>query len=114
MKTTLSSSAHKGLKLSTNPQPTTSGPSAKSLKQQLVSFKGAVMSARLSGPADHGNSQNNGSFIREQTALAQEQASHAIESRQEKFYRKQEASVELQRSSLLDKSFEMKPSCSDT
>ena len=64
MKTTLSSSAHKGLKLSASPLPSASGPSAKSLKQQLVSFKGAVMSARLSGPADQNNPQINGNFIR--------------------------------------------------
>lgn len=82
MKTTISNSLQKGLKLSTTIVSNTLAPSAKSLKQQLVSYKGAAMSARLSGPADSTNSQSNGSFIREQASLDQEQASQMIEARQ--------------------------------
>ena len=75
MKTTVNHPAPKGLKMSAVLNSNTTAPSARTLKQQLVSFKGSAMSTKLSGPVDHNNSKSNRNSVRDQASFGREHVS---------------------------------------
>lgn len=81
MKTIASNSAQKGIKLGGSNNHNTSTHSVKSLKQQLVSFKGGALSSRTPGPMENSGSKNNRNFIRDQTSSIRESSSSMLESR---------------------------------